>query len=76
MKTTPTSMVPPSTAFMSALNSELRDVEAEAGPGEHRLGQHRALEQGAVGERDDGDQRHQDIAEGVAPDDAPRATGP
>ena len=47
-------------------------VEAKPGPGEHRLGQHRALQQAAEGQRDDGDQLHPDIAERVNPHHAER----
>ncbi len=48
MKTAPITSVPPSTAFMSALMQRIGDVEAEARPGEDRLGQHRAFEQSAA----------------------------
>ena len=76
MNTAPTTIVPPSTAFMSALNSESCDVAAEARPGEDGLGQHGAFEQLGVAQRDHRDQRHHDVAERVAPDDARAATGP
>ena len=76
MKTPPTTMVPPSTAFMSALKQRVGDVAAEPRPGEHCLGQHRAFQQAGVGEGDDGDQRHHDVAEGMAPDRRATRTAP
>ena len=45
------------------------EVEAEARPGEHRLGQHRAFEQVGIGQRDHRDQRHRGVAQRMAPDD-------
>ena len=47
-------------------------VKSKSGPGEHRLGQHRALQQAAERQRDDGDQLHPDIAERVNPHHAER----
>ena len=42
-------------------------VKSEPGPGEHRLGQHRAFEQAAEGQRDHGHELHPDVAERVHP---------
>ena len=46
-------------------------VLAEPRPGEHRLDQHRAFEQPAVGQRHDRHELHPDVGEGVPPDRPP-----
>ena len=45
------------------------DVLPNTRPGEHGLGQYRALEKRCVGQPDDGDELHEDVAEGMAPND-------
>src|SRR5882672_6678988 len=45
-------------------------IAPETGPCEHRLGQHRALQQEGVRQHHDGDDLHRDVAEGVDPDGA------
>ena len=75
MKMMPTISTPASTAFMSPASSE-REVAAEARPGEHGLGQHRAFEQERIGQRDHGDELHEDVAERVPPHAPASASGP
>ncbi len=70
MNTQPTTIGAAQHRVHVGIQQRVGDVEAEAGPGEHRLGQDRALEQVGVGQRDHGDQRHRGVAERVAPDHA------
>ena len=71
MNNSAVSMIPACTTPYSRFSTAVVIIMPEAGQREHDLGHHRAAQHAAELQADHGDQRHQDVAHAVHPDDAP-----